>query len=63
MFCLCICLDVCVCVCVAVVFILQYLFDEAQIMADNVGPPVNGDQWQYIYRLGLQTKHSLANVS
>lgn len=48
---------------VAVVFVVQYLFDEAQIMADNVGPPVHGDQWQYIYRLGLDIKHSLTNVS
>ena len=46
-----------------VVFVVQHLFDEAQIMVDNVGPPVHGDQWQYIYRLGLHMKKSLANVS
>jgi hypothetical protein len=46
-----------------VVFVVQHLFDEAQIMADNVRPPVHGDQWQYIYRLGLHMKQSLATVS
>jgi O-palmitoleoyl-L-serine hydrolase len=59
----CVCVCVFVCVRAAVVFVVQYLFDEAQIMADNVGPPVHGEQWQYIYRLGLHTKHTLANVS
>ena len=42
---------------------MQYLFDEAQIMADNVRQPVHGDQWQYIYRLRLHMKQYLAKVS
>lgn len=58
-----VCVSVYACFRVAVVFVVQYLFDEAQIMADNVGPPVHGEQWQYIYRLGLHTRHTLANVS
>jgi len=47
----------------AVVFVVQNLFDEAQITADNVGPPMRRDQWQYIHDLGLDMKHTLSNVS
>jgi len=47
----------------AIVFIVQHLFDEAQIIADNVGPPVTRQQWQYLYRLGLDVRNSLSNVS
>ena len=47
----------------AIVFIVQHLFDEAQIIADNVGPPVTRQQWQYLYRLGLDIRNSLSNVS
>jgi len=51
-------------VCVtAVVFIVQHLFDEAQITADNVGAPIHRDQWQYIHHLGLDMKNTLSNVS
>jgi len=48
---------------VAIVFVVQHLFDEAQIIADNVGPPVTRQQWQYLYRLGLDVRNSLSNVS
>ena len=47
----------------AVVFVIQHLFDEAQITADNVGAPVHRDQWHYIHNLGLDTKNTLSNVS
>ena len=47
----------------AVVFVVQHLFDEAQITADNVGAPLHRDQWQYIHNLGLDMKNTLANVS
>ena len=59
------CIYVCVCVCdrAAIVFVVQHLFDEAQIVADNVGPPVTREQWQYLYRLGLDVRNSLSNVS
>ena len=53
----------CLCVSTAIVFVVQYLFDEAQIIADNVGPPVTRQQWQYLYRLGLDVRNSLSNVS
>jgi hypothetical protein len=45
-------------------FVIQNLFDEAQITAaDNVGPPTSQDQWQYIHRVGQNLKHTLENVS
>ena len=47
----------------AVVFVIQHLFDEAQITADNVGAPVHRDQWHYIHNLGLDMKNTLSNVS
>ena len=47
----------------AVVFVIQHLFDEAQITADNVGAPVHGDQWQYVHNLGIDMKNTLSNVS
>jgi len=47
----------------AVVFVVQYLFDEAQITADNVGPPVQRQQWRYIHDLGVDIKNTLSNVS
>ncbi len=47
----------------APVFVVQYLFDEAQITADNVGPPVKKKQWQYIHDLGQDMKQTLRNVS
>lgn len=45
------------------VYIVQYLFDVAQLTADNVGPPVHKEQWQYIHKLGREIKESLKNVS
>ena len=51
------------CAVIAAVFVIQHLFDEAQITADNVGAPVHRDQWRYIHNLGLDMKSTLANVS
>ena len=48
---------------IAVVFVVQHLFDEAQITADNVGAPIHRDQWRYIHNLGLDMKNTLSNVS
>jgi len=45
------------------VFVVQYLFDEAQIAADNVGAPIHRDQWRYIHDLGLDMMNTLSNVS
>ncbi|GAB1609026.1 palmitoleoylnotum1-like,protein carboxylesterase NOTUM [Argonauta hians] len=45
------------------VYIVQFMFDVAQLTADNVGPPVHKDQWRYIHQLGQDIKESLRNVS
>ncbi|XP_013422007.1 palmitoleoyl-protein carboxylesterase notum1 isoform X2 [Lingula anatina] len=45
------------------VFVIQYLFDEAQITADHVGTPVNKEQWHYIHNLGNDIRNTLENVS
>jgi hypothetical protein len=47
----------------APVFVVQHLFDEAQITVNNVGPPVKKSQWQYIHRIGQDMKTTLSNVS
>ncbi|XP_064596802.1 palmitoleoyl-protein carboxylesterase notum1'-like [Liolophura sinensis] len=45
------------------VYIVQYLFDEAQITANNVGPPVKKEQWRFIHEVGNEMKKTLQNVS
>ncbi|KAK2141445.1 hypothetical protein LSH36_1096g00010 [Paralvinella palmiformis] len=45
------------------VFVVQHLFDEAQITADNVGPPIKKEQWQYIHNIGKDMKQTMMNVS
>lgn len=47
----------------SIVFVIQNLFDEAQITVDNVGPPIHRHQWKYIHDLGLDMKYTLTNVS
>jgi len=44
-------------------FVFQWVFDEAQMIADNVGAPVSKAQWNYIHQLGQELRNSLANVS
>ena len=46
----------------APIFIVQHLFDEAQITADNVGPPRKKEQWQYIHHMGRDMRRTLLNV-
>ena len=46
----------------APVFVVQHLFDEAQIAADNVGTPTKKEQWTYIHHLGHDMRHTLLNV-
>lgn len=41
----------------------QWLFDEAQIDADNVGAPVTKQQWDYVHKMGDALRHSFENVS
>ncbi|XP_070569115.1 palmitoleoyl-protein carboxylesterase notum1-like isoform X2 [Ptychodera flava] len=45
------------------VFIFQWLFDEAQLTVDFMGPPVHLEHWNYMQRLGRQLRQSLKNVS
>ncbi|GIY51208.1 palmitoleoyl-protein carboxylesterase NOTUM [Caerostris darwini] len=45
------------------VFVFQWLFDEAQMTADNVGAPVSKPQWDYIHRMGNDLRTSLENVT
>ena len=47
----------------APVFVIQHLFDEAQITVDNVGPPIKKEQWQYIHNMGKDIANTLRNVS
>ena len=47
----------------APLFIFQWLFDEAQMRADNVGAPVTPQQWDYIHEMGGALRESLENVT
>ncbi|KAH8302874.1 hypothetical protein KR044_011456, partial [Drosophila immigrans] len=44
-------------------FVFQWLFDEAQMRADNVGAPVTPQQWNYIHDMGGALRSSLDNVT
>lgn len=44
-------------------FVVQWVFDEAQMTVDNVGSPVTRSQWNYIHRLGKELRKSLQNVT
>ncbi|XP_067647325.1 palmitoleoyl-protein carboxylesterase NOTUM [Eurosta solidaginis] len=47
----------------APLFVFQWLFDEAQMRADNVGAPVTPQQWNYIHEMGGALRSSLDNVT
>ncbi|XP_037881000.1 palmitoleoyl-protein carboxylesterase NOTUM isoform X2 [Glossina fuscipes] len=47
----------------APLFVFQWLFDEAQMRADNVASPVTPHQWNYIHAMGGALRSSLDNVS
>lgn len=47
------------------VFVVQWLFDEAQLTADNIqltGQPVQEGQWRYIQNLGTELRNTLKDV-
>ncbi|XP_068448598.1 inactive palmitoleoyl-protein carboxylesterase notum1b isoform X2 [Clinocottus analis] len=47
------------------VFVVQWLFDEAQLTVDNIhltGQPVNEGQWRYIQHLGQEMRSTLRDV-
>ncbi|XP_062869221.1 inactive palmitoleoyl-protein carboxylesterase notum1b [Trichomycterus rosablanca] len=48
------------------VFVVQWLFDEAQLTVDNIhltGQPVQESQWRYIQNLGIDLRNTLRNLS
>ncbi|KAI8115625.1 Palmitoleoyl-protein carboxylesterase NOTUM [Lucilia cuprina] len=47
----------------APLFVFQWLFDEAQMRADNVAAPVTPHQWNYIHAMGGALRSSLDNVT
>ncbi|KAM6972531.1 inactive palmitoleoyl-protein carboxylesterase notum1b [Aplochiton taeniatus] len=47
------------------VFVVQWLFDEAQLTVDNIhltGQPVHEGQWKYIQNLGSELRSTLRDV-
>ncbi|XP_053209032.1 palmitoleoyl-protein carboxylesterase notum1-like isoform X2 [Panonychus citri] len=44
-------------------FVFQWIYDEAQMIADNVGAPITKAQWNYIHQMGQELRNSLSNVS
>ncbi|XP_022706381.1 palmitoleoyl-protein carboxylesterase notum1-like [Varroa jacobsoni] len=44
-------------------FVVQFVYDEAQMMIDNVANPINPRQWEYAYNNGEKLRQSLANVT
>lgn len=51
--------------CAGPVFIVQWLFDEAQLTVDNIqltGQPVQEGQWRYIQNLGIELRNTLKDV-
>ncbi|KAL3882516.1 hypothetical protein ACJMK2_028852 [Sinanodonta woodiana] len=55
-------------------YVIQYLFDEAQIMVDNVfdesqirgdnfAPALSKSQWEYLHKLGQEVRNTLENVT
>ncbi|CAL7945889.1 unnamed protein product [Xylocopa violacea] len=47
----------------APLFVFQWLFDEAQMSADNVGAPVTKQQWDYIHKMGDSLRQTFENVT
>ncbi|KAI4498772.1 hypothetical protein M0802_006239 [Mischocyttarus mexicanus] len=47
----------------APLFVFQWIFDEAQMSADNVGAPVTKQQWDYIHKMGDSLRQTFENVS
>lgn len=45
------------------IFIIQWIFDEAQMTFDNVAHPVTKAEWNYIHKLGQDLKRTFANVT
>lgn len=44
-------------------FVVQWLYDEAQLMVDNIGRPESSSQWSYVGRVANEFRRSLENVT
>ncbi|XP_042202956.1 palmitoleoyl-protein carboxylesterase NOTUM-like isoform X2 [Homarus americanus] len=44
-------------------FVFQWMFDEAQMTADNVGKPNSKEQWDYIHGIGERLRKTFENVT
>ncbi|XP_071535914.1 uncharacterized protein [Panulirus ornatus] len=44
-------------------FVFQWVFDEAQMTADNVGKPTSKEQWDYIHGIGERLRKTFENVT
>ncbi|KAK7078088.1 hypothetical protein SK128_017907 [Halocaridina rubra] len=44
-------------------FVFQWVFDEAQMTADNVGKPISKEQWDYIHGIGERLRKTFQNVT
>lgn len=44
-------------------FVVQWLYDEAQLMVDNIGRPDTSAQWSYVNKMVNQLRTSLENVT
>lgn len=44
-------------------FVVQWLYDEAQLLVDNIVRPNTVDQWNYVNKLVNEMRHSLENVT
>ncbi|XP_057319652.1 palmitoleoyl-protein carboxylesterase NOTUM [Microplitis mediator] len=47
----------------APLFIFQWLFDKAQMKANNVGTPMSKEQWNYIHKMGDSLRQTFDNVT
>ncbi|XP_053650994.2 palmitoleoyl-protein carboxylesterase NOTUM isoform X1 [Cherax quadricarinatus] len=45
------------------VFVFQWIFDEAQMTANNVGKPNSKEQWDYIHGIGERIRKTFENVT
>lgn len=48
----------------ASLFVFQWMFDEAQMLANNVPTPaLRKEEWDYVYKVGDELKKTLMNVT
>lgn len=44
-------------------FVVQWLYDEAQLLVDNIARPETSDEWDYVNKVARDMRSSLDNVS